>query len=72
MKWLPKDRQNPFIIVVLITAAVLVLIYFGLISTQHGSLSKIAVNRQIRGKKTAGHGQHHQEFRLDRQAAGGV
>lgn len=51
MKWLPKDRQNPFIIVVLITAAVLVLIYFGLISTQHGSLSKIAVNRQSAEKK---------------------
>jgi Tfp pilus assembly protein PilO len=51
MKWLPKDRQNPFIIVVLTTAAVLVLIYFFLIGTQHGLLSKIAANRLAAEKK---------------------
>jgi hypothetical protein len=51
MKWLPKDRQNPFIVVVLTTAAVLVAIYFFLIGTQHALLSKIAVNRIAAGKK---------------------
>lgn len=51
MKWLPKDRQNPFIIVVLATAALLAAIYFGLINTQHCLLSKIAVNRNTAGKK---------------------
>ena len=51
MKWLPKDRQNPFIIVVLATAALLVAIYFFLIGTQHGLLSKIAVNRISAEKK---------------------
>jgi hypothetical protein len=51
MNWLPKERRNPFIIVVLITVVALVLIYFGLISSQHATLSKIAANRQTAGDK---------------------
>ena len=51
MKWLPKDRQNPFIVVVLITATLLVAIYFFLIGAQHGLLAKIAVNRTTADKK---------------------
>jgi hypothetical protein len=49
MKWLPKDRQNPFIIVVLITAVALALIYFLLIGSQHATLAKIAAERQASG-----------------------
>lgn len=51
MKWLPKDRQNPFFIIVLTTVAVLALIYFFLIGTQHGLLAKIAANRVAAQKK---------------------
>ena len=51
MNWLPKERRNLFIIVVVITVAVLALIYFGLISSQHGTLSMIAANRQTAQNK---------------------
>jgi hypothetical protein len=46
MKWLPKERRNPFIIVVLSTAAVLALICFGLIHSQNATLSAIADSRR--------------------------
>lgn len=42
MKWLPKDRRNPFFIVVLSTAAVLAIIFFGLIRSQNATLSSLA------------------------------
>jgi Tfp pilus assembly protein PilO len=51
MNWLPKERRNLFIIVVMMTVAVLALIYFSLISSQHGTLSKIAANRQTAQNK---------------------
>jgi hypothetical protein len=51
MKWLPKERRNPFIIVVLSTAAVLALICFGLIRSQNATLSAIADNRKAAGTK---------------------
>jgi hypothetical protein len=51
MKWLPKERRNPFIIVVLITAVGLACIYFSLISAQYNTLSKVAINRQTAGNK---------------------
>jgi Tfp pilus assembly protein PilO len=44
MNWLPKERRNLFIIVVLTTVVALALIYFGLIGSQHDTLSKIAAN----------------------------
>jgi hypothetical protein len=51
MKWLPKERRNPFIIVVLSTAAVLAIICFGLIPSQNATLSGIAQNRKTAGTK---------------------
>jgi len=51
MKWLPKDRQNPFFIAVLSAAAVLALIYFGLIRTQNSTISKLAQSRKTTGDK---------------------
>jgi hypothetical protein len=41
MKRLSKEKRNQLIIVVIITAAVLALIFFGLIRSQYNSLSKI-------------------------------
>lgn len=46
MKWLPKDRRNPFFVVVLITAVLLAGIYFGLIRAQNATLSKLADSRK--------------------------
>jgi hypothetical protein len=51
MKWLPKERRIPFIIVVLSTMVGLALIYLGLISAQHATLSKVAANRQTANSK---------------------
>jgi Tfp pilus assembly protein PilO len=49
MKWLPRDKRNPFIIVVLITATVLALIYFGLIQSQKATLFRVANDRKAAG-----------------------
>jgi Tfp pilus assembly protein PilO len=46
MKWLPKERRNPFIIVVLITAALLAIICLGLIRSQNVTLSDLADSRK--------------------------
>jgi len=51
MKWLPKEKRNPFIIVVLITAALLALISVCLISSQNAMLAKIADNTRAAGDK---------------------
>jgi hypothetical protein len=51
MKWLPKDRRNPFFIAVLSTAAVLALIYFGLIRSQNSTISRLAESRKTTGDK---------------------
>lgn len=51
MKWLPKERRNPFIIVVLSTAAVLAIICFGLIPSQNNKLSVMAESRKSAGTK---------------------
>ena len=37
MKWLPKEKRNPFIIVVASTVVLLALIYFWLIRSQYNS-----------------------------------
>jgi Tfp pilus assembly protein PilO len=42
MKWLPREKRNPFILVVLITAALLALIYFGLIRSQRATILRVA------------------------------
>lgn len=54
MKWLPKERRNPFIIVVLITATILSLIYFGLISSQKDTLARMTNNRKSAADKLQG------------------
>jgi hypothetical protein len=51
MKWLPKDRRNPFFIVVLSTVILLAIIYFGLIRSQKAMLSKLADNRKSAAEK---------------------
>jgi Tfp pilus assembly protein PilO len=51
MKWLPKDRRNPFIIVVLSTAAVLAIISLGLIRSQNATLSSLANSRRSASDK---------------------
>ena len=51
MKWLPREKRNPFIIVVLITATLLALIYFGLIRSQKATLVQVADARKAAGDK---------------------
>jgi hypothetical protein len=51
MKWLPKDRRNPFFIAVLSTAVALALIYLGLIRSQNSTISKLAQSRKTTGEK---------------------
>jgi hypothetical protein len=46
MKWLPKDRRNPFFVVVLSTAVVLAIIFLVLIRSQNATLSSLANSRQ--------------------------
>ena len=46
MKWLPKEKRNPFILVVVITAVTLILIYFGLLSAQSSILARVKASRQ--------------------------
>jgi Tfp pilus assembly protein PilO len=51
MKWLPKERRNPFFIVVLSTVMVLAVIYFCLIQSQNAMLAKLADNRKSAADK---------------------
>jgi hypothetical protein len=51
MKWLPKERRNAFIIVVLSTAAILALICFGLIHSENATLARVADSRKSAGNK---------------------
>jgi len=46
MKWLPKEKRNPFIFVVLIAAMLLALICFGLIGSQKTTLINVANQQQ--------------------------
>src|SRR6267154_1181774 len=39
MKWLPKEKRNPFFVVVAVTVAILLIVYFGLINAQRSTLS---------------------------------
>jgi hypothetical protein len=51
MKWLPREKRNPFIIVVLSTAAILALIYFCLIGSQNTMLAHVKDSRKSAGDK---------------------
>jgi hypothetical protein len=51
MKWLPKDRRNPFFIVVLITAVLLFIISFGLVRSQNATISALADSRKAASAK---------------------
>jgi hypothetical protein len=51
MKWLPKERRNAFIIVVLSTAAILALICFGLIHSENVTLARVVDSRKSAGNK---------------------
>lgn len=51
MKWLPKEKRNPFIVVVLITAALLALICFGLIASQKARLAAIENSKKSASDK---------------------
>jgi hypothetical protein len=51
MKWLPKDRRNPFIIAVVSTVVVLAIVYFGMIRSQNATLSKLADGRRSAAAK---------------------
>jgi len=54
MKWLPREKRNPFIIVVSSTAVLLGLIYFALIRLQYYSLDKVAMDRKFAADKLQG------------------
>ena len=54
MKWLPKEKRNPFIFVVLIAGMLLALICFGLIASQRATLIRIAHERQSASDKLLG------------------
>ena len=54
MKWLPREKRNSFIIVVLITAAILAAICFGLIHSQNVMLTAVSDSRKNAGDKLLG------------------
>src|SRR5271154_6770401 len=51
MKWLPREKRNAFVIVVLVTTATLALVCFGLIHSQNVMLSTVADSRKNAGQK---------------------
>jgi hypothetical protein len=51
MKWLPREKRNPFIIVVLITTTVLALICFGLIGSQNATLVNVSNSQKASKSK---------------------
>jgi hypothetical protein len=46
MKWLPKEKRNPFILVVVITAVILIVICFGLLRSQSSTLARVKEARK--------------------------
>jgi hypothetical protein len=46
MKWLPKEKRNPFILVVVITAAMLMIIGLLLLRSQSSTLARVKETRQ--------------------------
>lgn len=51
MKWLPREKRNPFIVVVVIAATLLALICFGLIGSQKATLISVANSRSVASQK---------------------
>lgn len=51
MKWLPRERQTPFIAVVIATILVLTGIYFTLISSQYEALEKLSAGKSATDKQ---------------------
>jgi hypothetical protein len=47
MKWLPRDKRNPFFAVVFVIALILILICFVLIRSQYDSLTQIATSKKL-------------------------
>ena len=47
MKWLPRDKRNPFFVVVFVVAMILILICFVLIRSQYESLAQIATGKKL-------------------------
>ena len=54
MKWLPKEKRNPFILVVVITVAILALIGFGLLGTQSSALARVGESRRAASAELQG------------------
>ena len=54
MKWLPKEKQNPFILVVVITVAILALIYFGILRSQSSALAQAVETRKAASSQLEG------------------
>ena len=46
MKWLPKEKRNSFIVVVVITVAILALISFGLLASQKSALARTVASQK--------------------------
>lgn len=54
MKWLPKEKRNSFILVVVATVAILALIYFVILRSQSSTLSRIAETRKAAASQLEG------------------
>jgi Tfp pilus assembly protein PilO len=54
MKWLPKEKRNPFMLVVAITVTLLLLIYFVLIREQSSTLKNVAAGKNAAAAQLQG------------------
>lgn len=54
MKWLPKEKRNSFILVLVITVAILMLICFGLLRSQSSTLNEIMESRKAAAAQLQG------------------
>jgi hypothetical protein len=54
MKWLPREKRNAFIVVVVITLAVLTLIGFGLLRSQSATLVSVEESRKAAAAQLQG------------------
>jgi len=54
MKWLPKEKRNAFVLVVVITVATLTLICFGLLRSQSSILARVGASRKAAAAELQG------------------
>lgn len=54
MKWLPREKRNAFILVVVIVMTVLALIWFGLLGSQRSMLARVVESRKVAGAELQG------------------